>query len=108
MKALVYPQERPLPFPTYPLKVNGGYVDVYVIPEEKKGEVLKRLYPFMPLPSLDDVMLDIHEDKTFKVREFMVLRSPGMNWLVSPYFPRSGGTVIDWWDPANEFSIDGN
>ncbi len=38
----------------------------------------------------------------------MVLRSPGMNWLVSPYFPRSGGTVIDWWDPANEFSIDGN
>jgi hypothetical protein len=21
-----------------------------------------------------------------------------MNYLVSPYYPESGGTVIDWWD----------
>ena len=102
MKKLTYPHELPLPYPTYPIKVVGGYVDAYVIPEEKKGEVLKKLYPFIPLPSLDAVMLDIHEDKTFKVREFMVLRSPGMNWLGSPYYPSSGGTVIDWWDTEDD------
>lgn len=106
MKTLTCPHERPLPFPTHPLKVNGGYVDVYVIPEEKKGAVLKALYPFVPVPSLDAEMLDIHEDKTFRVRDFMVLRSPGMNWLVSPYSPSSGGTVIDWWDIEGECSID--
>lgn len=102
MKTLTYPQELPLPYPTRPIKVEGGYVDAYIIPEEDKGKILKALYPFVPLPSLDAVKLDIHEDKMFKVREFMVLRSPGMNWLVSPYFPSSGGTVIDWCDPDEE------
>ncbi|MCM2266467.1 MAG: hypothetical protein NDI60_01685 [Elusimicrobiales bacterium] len=102
MKTLTYPYEQPLPYPTRPIKVEGGYVDAYIIPEEKKGEVLKALYPFIPVPSLDAVMLDIHEDKTFKVREFMVLRSPEMHWLVSPDYPKSGGTVIDWCDPEEE------
>ena len=41
-------------------------------------------------------MIDIHEDKTFKVRDFRVTREDGMNLLVSPYYPNSGGTVIDW------------
>lgn len=102
MKTVTYPHDRPLPYPTRPIKVEGGYVDAYIIPEEKKGEILKALYPFIPVPSLDAEMLDIHEDKTFKVREFMVLRSPGMNWLVSPYYPNSGGTVIDWWDTEDD------
>lgn len=102
MKTLAYPHERPLPYPTRPIKVEGGYVDAYIIPEEKKEEVLKQLYPFIPVPSLDAEMLDIHEDKRFKVREFMVLRGQGMNWLVSPYYPGSGGTVIDWEDPGDD------
>jgi len=27
------------------------------------------------------------------------VRDAGMNMLVSPFFERSGGTVIDWWPP---------
>ncbi len=90
-----------LPFPTRPLKVGDATVEEYVIPEDKKAEVLEQLYPFTPVPSLDAVMLDIHEDKTFTVREFRVTREGDENWLVSPYYPTSGGTVIDWW-PEDE------
>ena len=43
-------------------------------------------------------MYDIHANKTFIVKEFRVTWEHGMNYLVSPYYPESGGTVIDWWD----------
>lgn len=95
MRGLWSRQPR-LPFPTRPLKVQGGTVEEYIIPENKKMEVLRQLYIYKDLPSLDDEMIDIHEDKAFKVREFRVTREDGMNWLVSPYYPNSGGTVIDW------------
>jgi hypothetical protein len=85
-----------LPFPTRPLQVKGGTVEEYIIPEDKKEEVLRAMYLFVPVPSLDDEMYDIHEDKTFRVRDFRVTYEGGHNWLVSPYYPSSGGTVIDW------------
>jgi len=37
------------------------------------------------------------EDKKFKVKEFCVTKEGKMNMLVSPYYFKSGGTVIDWW-----------
>jgi hypothetical protein len=92
----IFYEER-LSFPTKEVKVSGGKVEVYIIPDEKKGEVLKKIYPFIPVPSLEDVMTDIHEDKKFKVKEFCVTREGKMNMLVSPYYFKSGGTVIDWW-----------
>jgi hypothetical protein len=64
--------------------------------------VLKKLYPFIPIPSLDDEMTDIHEDKRFKVKEFCVTREGKSNMLVSPYYFISGGTVIDWWREDGE------
>lgn len=88
--------DEKLPFPTRPLEVQGGIVEEYIIPEDKKMEVLEKLYLFTPIPSLDDVMMDIHEGKSFVVREFRVTWENGRNWLVSPYYPLSGGTVIDW------------
>ncbi len=99
MKAISRKPRAPLPYPVRPLKVEGGYVDEYLIPPEKRGEVLKKLYPFLPVPSLDAEMLDIHEERTFKVSDFRVLRGDDMDWLVSPYYPASGGTVIDWVEP---------
>ena len=99
MKTQTIPQ---LEFPTQPLKAGSGYVAEYLIPADKKGEVLRKLYPFLPIPSLSDIMLDIHEEKLFKVGEFRVLRGNDMDWLVSPYFPSSGGTVIDWVYPDAE------
>ncbi len=88
--------DRKLPYPTRALKVHGASVEEYIIPKEKKAEVLAELYIFTPVPSLDDEFIDLHEGKIFKVREFRVTREGGFNCLVSPYYPRSGGTVIDW------------
>ena len=88
-----------LPFPTRPLEVGPRDVEEYVIPEEKKDEVLRELYPFKPVPSLDDQKFDLHEGKLFTVRDFRVTRENGQNYLVSPFYPESGGTVIDWMPP---------
>jgi hypothetical protein len=91
-----------LPFLTKIVKVPGGVVEEYIIPYDKKEEVLKKLYPFIPVPSLEDEMTDIHEDKRFKVKEFCVTREGKANMLVSPYYFISGGTVIDWWREDDE------
>jgi hypothetical protein len=88
-----------LPYPTQPLFLpNGSCVEEFIIPEEDKEIVLAQLYPFAPIPKLTDILYDLHADKTFVVRDFRVTWEHGMNYLVSPYYPESGGTVIDWID----------
>jgi hypothetical protein len=91
-----------LPFPTKPLVINGFNVEEYIIPEDKKELVLKALYPFIPMPSMDEERLDLHSGKKFKIREFRVTREGLMNCLVSPYYEEGGGTVIDWVPPDEE------
>ncbi|MEW6092837.1 MAG: hypothetical protein AB1531_02620 [Chloroflexota bacterium] len=89
--------EEKLPYRSRPLRLaNGDIVEEFEIPEEDKEIVLDQLYPFTPVPELNQKMYDIHADKHFVVREFKVTWEHGMNWLVSPYYPESGGTVIDW------------
>lgn len=88
--------DKKLPFPTRPLKVHGGVVEEYVIPDDQKEDVLRDLYLSDPVPSLDEERFDLHEGRLFKVGDFMVLWYDGHNWLVSPYFASSGGSVIDW------------
>jgi hypothetical protein len=88
-----------LPFPTKPLIINDTVVEEYVIPEEQKEPVLEALYPFVPIPSMDEERLDLHSGKKFRIREFRVTREGGMNCLVSPYYEDGGGTVIDWFPP---------
>jgi hypothetical protein len=41
-------------------------------------------------------MEDIHAEKQFRAREFLVAREGEMNILASPYYLEAGGTVIDW------------
>ena len=88
--------EPKLPYPTRRIPAAWGSVEVYEIPEGEKAAVLESLYPFDPVPKLKETMLDIHEEKTFRVSDFRVVRDLGANLLVSPYYPISGGTVIDW------------
>jgi len=103
-------QTRPMVFP------DGASVEEFIIPDEDKELVLAQLYPFSPIPKLTDVMYDLHADKTFVVKDFRVTWEHGMNYLVSPYYPESGGTVIDWMDenswvddePYDEESDDGS
>ena len=93
------PIDEKLPYQTRPLFFsNGASVDEFIIPDEDRELVLEQLYPFSPIPKLTDVIYDLHADKTFVVRDFRVTWEHGMNYLVSPYYPESGGTVIDWVD----------
>lgn len=89
-------EEPRLPFPTKPLVINGTKIEEYIIPDEKKAEVLKQLYIFKPVPKLDEERLDLHTGKEFRVREFRVTRERGRNWLLSPFVEEGGGSVIDW------------
>jgi hypothetical protein len=89
--------ENKLPYQTKPLTLaNGTIIEEFDIPDEDKELVLGQLYPFTPLPKLNRRMYDIHAEKYFIVKEFRVTWEHGMNYLVSPYYPESGGTVIDW------------
>jgi hypothetical protein len=94
-------QEQPrLPYPTVPRKHPGNPAiksEEYIIPPSDKGKVLKEMYPFVGVPKLSAKLLDIEENKRFVVKDFKVVRELGRNWLASPYYYSSGGTVIDWW-----------
>ena len=83
-------------FPTRTLEMPGGAVTEIIVPESRKEEVLRQLYPFVGVPRLDDEMYDLHEDRPFRVRDYKVVLTGGVHFLVSPYFAHSGGSVIDW------------
>ena len=90
------PLPTSLPFPTRKVKVYQGFVEEYIIPEDQKEAVLALLYPFTNVPSLNKMMIDIHEDKRFRVRDYKVIQGPDRPFLMSPYWETSGGSVIDW------------
>jgi len=92
----LYAHDQRLPFPTRPLQVGKDTVEEFIIPDELRQDVLNSLYLFSPVPDLDAELYDLHEDKLFRVSEYRVTWEHGQNWLVSPYYPDSGGTVIDW------------
>ena len=102
------PHETRLPFPTRPLKVGDDIMEEYVIPDSSRQEVLEQLYLFDPVPALDEELYDLHEGKKFIVRDYRVTWEHGQNWLVSPYYPSSGGTVIDWLPADAAQDIDGS
>ena len=70
--------------------------DVYDIPDDRKAELLDELYQFAPSPSLDDTLFDLHEGRSFKVSDLMVVREDNSNVAVSPYYLHSGVTILDW------------
>ena len=87
----------------YPLKdvecADGTMQRVYDIPAGDKARVLADINPLVDGPGIDDVMFDLHERKTFRVRDFIVIRWGEGNLVASPYFPRSGGMFVDWIPP---------
>ena len=95
-----------LPYPLKDVECADGTVQrVYEIPEADKAKVLADLYPLTDGPGIDDTLFDLHERKTFKVRDFLVIRWGEGNLVASPYFPQSGGMLVDWIDPAK---VEGN
>ena len=95
-----HPTPKTLPYPTQKINTIYGETVEYLIPDDRREEVLKELYPFGTPPSLDDVLMDIHLDKEFAVRDFKVIEQNGYVMLVSPYFAVDGASVVDW-QPKN-------
>ena len=100
MMDMIEIHETPLPYPTDKLvDARGACYESYQIPMQDKANILREYYPFTPVPKMDEVLLDIHENKTFTVKDFLIIREKGRNYLVSPYYPNSYGTVLDWVSP---------
>ena len=92
-----------LPYPLKEVECADGTVQrIYEILDGDKAKVLADLYPMTDAPSIDDTLYDIHERKEFKVRDFLVIRWCEGNLLASPYFPQSGGSVLDWMPPGSD------
>ena len=105
MLCIIQQEAEPLNYPLHPLKMAHGPDELeYEIPDEAREAVLAKLYPFMPCPKLTDRRLDIHEQKEFVVKEFRVIRGRNRNFLVSPFYPKSGGMVVDWMPIDQEVS----
>jgi hypothetical protein len=86
-----------LPYPTRIIKLaNGEEIAEYIIPDEAKQEVLDALYPFYPVPKLDDVFEDIHANMKFMVKDYKVILDRGHLFIMSPYWQEYGSSVIDW------------
>lgn len=90
-------EQGPLPFPMKTVETSdGGMAEMYDIPEDRIKEVLEQLYFLEPVPGMDDMVLDIHENKRFRFREARVVREGRYNFIVSPFYPVSGGTILDF------------
>ena len=95
-----HPAPKTLPYPTQPISTLYGETVEYLIPEGQKEKILKKLYPFGNPPAMTQTLMDIHEHKTFVVKDFKVVQQGDYVLLASPYFASSGGSVVDW-EPLN-------
>jgi hypothetical protein len=93
------PMDTPLSFPREVKKTDKRgrpTSEEYIIPMNAKKKVLEMLYPFKGVPDLNEMRYDLHEGRKFRIVDFKVVREDEMNYLVSPYYYESGGSVIDW------------
>ncbi len=90
-----------LDYPLKTLEMPDGYQPelVYEIPDEDKEKVWNSLNPFVSSFTMEDILLDIHSNKKFALKDFIVIRSNGRNFICSPYYKEAGGTVLDFVPP---------
>ena len=104
-----YGDEEVPPFPSEPRHgESGGEVisEEFFIPESERQAYLDAYYPFEDPPKLDERKYDLHSGKFFFVRDYKLIRKDGMNYICSPYYYESGGTIIDWMEPKDFESKD--
>ena len=98
MKACTGEQE-PLKYPmVWKQFQNHNYrFRQYVIPPEEKAAVIRKLWMFDGAERLDmdATYLDIHCNKTFKLRDAIITREDDCNFIMSPYYAEAGGTLLD-------------
>jgi hypothetical protein len=58
-----------------------------------KQAVLEKFCASLPVPALEDVMGDVHAERAFRVKDFVIIRGGGMNVLATPSYLESGGPL---------------
>lgn len=87
-----------LPWPLKTIELgNGCHEQVYDIPEDKMYDAVVQCWPFTDdsIPPRGGELFDIHEHKRVVIDKCLILRFKERNIVVSPYYAKSGGTVID-------------
>lgn len=87
-----------LEWPLKPVRLGNGVTeDVYDIPEDKAYDELRKCWPFEDesFPKKGGKLYDVHAKKHIVIDKCLILRYMDRNIIVSPYYPESGGTVID-------------
>ena len=79
----------------YPLRKLDDEESIYEIPEDEKSDILKQLWPFLPIPDPEELMFDIHEESWLYFKECQILRWHERNLVVSKFYESSGGMSID-------------
>ena len=92
----IVPEAEALEFPIVEHKSEEFGVELrYEIPDESKESVLNTLWPFFEIPSMDEPLLDIHENKLTTLRNCIVVRVGNRNIVVTENYFHSGGTCLD-------------
>lgn len=87
----------PLPFPLKEVATSdGGTTCIYDIPTDQKMAVIEQLYFLEPVPKEDAILLDLHSERRLMLKDAIVVREDGVNFIASPYYPESGGTLLDF------------
>lgn len=88
---------RKLDYPMKTLQVfDHDDEDVYDIPEDRLMKELKDCWPFDCMDIRPDKeFFDIHSKEMVKMSQLSIIRSHGVNIIVSPHYSQSGGTVMD-------------
>lgn len=88
----------------YPAKTatwNGKEIEEYIIPDADKEKVLKRVYPFLPVPDMTETITDIVASKDFRVCDFRVIRIDDFVQIMSPYFDSNSQGDVSTWFPMD-------
>ena len=92
-------EQAPLDYPLTWKKFNTRSYKFlqYVIPPEEKESVIRKLWMFDGAERLnmDATYLDIHCNKTFQLKDAIITREDGCNFIMSPYYAEAGGTLLD-------------
>lgn len=88
-----------LPYPTKTVQLQNDTIEVYIIPDEKKAEVLKKLYPFTPVPSLEDEMLDVSDDASDHLQPYFA------GWIAIEEFPQLIANIFGTMRTGLKFSL---
>lgn len=92
----VVKKSDPLPYPLLTHK-DDTYDDelYYDIPDAEKETVLKRLWFFTSDIEMSTVLHDIHAGQDVEFGNCIVVRRDGIDYICSPMYWESGGTIID-------------